>query len=138
MPVISFDTPENIRKPEVFWCFQWVSKEISGLKWVNKLSLTLKFTSSREVSVSFWKQKLVCWYVQFFNFRVTVNCKIWLICWRFYVISAATSRVYVTYLLCKKVYCLNYLLSQFSLLNIKAYFLKWPPSLHCFYLTTSL
>ena len=26
--------PENIRKPEVFWCFQGVSKEISGMKWV--------------------------------------------------------------------------------------------------------
>ena len=26
--------PENIRKPLVFWCFQGVSKEISGMKWV--------------------------------------------------------------------------------------------------------
>ena len=26
--------PENIRKPLVFWCFQEVSKEISGMKWV--------------------------------------------------------------------------------------------------------
>ena len=27
--------PENIRKPEFFWCFQEISKEISGMKWVN-------------------------------------------------------------------------------------------------------
>ena len=26
---------ENIRKPEVFWCFQGVSKEISGMKYFN-------------------------------------------------------------------------------------------------------
>ena len=30
--------PENIRKPEVFWCFQGVSKEISGMKWVKNIS----------------------------------------------------------------------------------------------------
>ena len=30
--------PENIRKPEVFWCFQGVSKEISGMKWVKGLT----------------------------------------------------------------------------------------------------
>ena len=28
--------PENIRKPLVFWCFQGVSNEISGMKWVNR------------------------------------------------------------------------------------------------------
>ena len=28
--------PENIEKPEVFWCFQGVSKETSGMMWVNK------------------------------------------------------------------------------------------------------
>ena len=27
--------PESIRKPLVFWCFHGVSKEISGMKWVN-------------------------------------------------------------------------------------------------------
>ena len=32
--LISFDTPENVRKPLVFWYFQWVSKVISGMKWV--------------------------------------------------------------------------------------------------------
>ena len=35
MSLISFVPPENIRKPEVFWCFQWVSKEIIDMKWVN-------------------------------------------------------------------------------------------------------
>ena len=29
--------PENIRKPEVFSCFQGVSKETSAMKWVNEL-----------------------------------------------------------------------------------------------------
>ena len=28
--------PEKIRKPEVFWCFQMVQKETSGMKWVIK------------------------------------------------------------------------------------------------------
>ena len=33
MPLIFFDIPsENIRKPEVFSCFQGVSKEIDGMK----------------------------------------------------------------------------------------------------------
>ena len=36
MPLIFFDPPENIRKPLVFWCFQGVSKELSGMKWVKK------------------------------------------------------------------------------------------------------
>ena len=36
MPLIFFDTPENIRKPLFFWYFQGVSKEISGMKWVTK------------------------------------------------------------------------------------------------------
>ena len=30
--------PENIRKPKIFWCFQGVSKETSGMKWVTLLS----------------------------------------------------------------------------------------------------
>ena len=34
MPLVSFGTPEN-RKPKVFLCFQGVSKEINGTKWVN-------------------------------------------------------------------------------------------------------
>ena len=33
--------PENIRKPLVFWCFQGVSKEISGMKWVKALQSLL-------------------------------------------------------------------------------------------------
>ena len=40
MSLISFDTPENIRKPEVSWFFQGVSKEISGMKWVNQAERT--------------------------------------------------------------------------------------------------
>ena len=34
VPLVSFDTPENIRKPKVFWYCQRVSKETSGIKWV--------------------------------------------------------------------------------------------------------
>ena len=33
--------PENIRKPQVFWCFQGLSKEISGMKWVNLVLIEL-------------------------------------------------------------------------------------------------
>ena len=31
--------PENIRKPEVFWCYLGVSKETIGIKWVERLLL---------------------------------------------------------------------------------------------------
>ena len=31
--------PENIRKPEAFWCFQGVSKEISGMKCFNGVEI---------------------------------------------------------------------------------------------------
>ena len=34
--------PENIRKPLVFWCVQGVSKESSGMKWVNDKILLWK------------------------------------------------------------------------------------------------
>ena len=34
MPTISFTPPENIRKAVVFLCFQGVSKETNGMKWV--------------------------------------------------------------------------------------------------------
>ena len=33
--------PENIRKPELFLCFQGVSREISGMKWVKNPYLLL-------------------------------------------------------------------------------------------------
>ena len=32
MPLFSFNTPKNIRKPKGFWCFQGVSKQTSGIK----------------------------------------------------------------------------------------------------------
>ena len=35
MPLSLSIPAENIRKPEVFGCFQGVSKETSGMKWVN-------------------------------------------------------------------------------------------------------
>ena len=43
IPLISFDTPWNIRKLLVFWCFQGVSKEISGTKWVNAEDKKIRF-----------------------------------------------------------------------------------------------
>ena len=33
--------PANIRKPQVFWWFQGVSKEISGMKWVNHFNVDI-------------------------------------------------------------------------------------------------
>ena len=36
--------PENIRKPVVFWCFQGVSKEISGMKWVKQNIVKIAFS----------------------------------------------------------------------------------------------
>ena len=43
MPLISFIPPKKIRKPEVFWCFQGVAKEVSGMKLVNWLNVIVWF-----------------------------------------------------------------------------------------------
>ena len=32
MPLVSFDTPENITKPMALWYFQRLSKDTSGMK----------------------------------------------------------------------------------------------------------
>ena len=40
--MFSFDPPENIRKPKVFWCFQGGSEGKIGKKMVN-LCVRLKF-----------------------------------------------------------------------------------------------
>ena len=40
--------PENIRKPEVFWCSQRVLKDTSGMKWVNKVLLKVPKTKARQ------------------------------------------------------------------------------------------
>ena len=50
MPPIFLDTPWKRRQPLVFWCFQRVSKKISGMKWVNKNSLTWWY-----VLKTFWR-----------------------------------------------------------------------------------
>ena len=44
MPLVSFDTPKNIRKPLVFWCFQGISKETTRIKWV-KTQMNLIFVN---------------------------------------------------------------------------------------------
>ena len=43
MLIVSFDTPRKNKKPLVFWCFQGVSKEISDIKWVNKVAGLIAF-----------------------------------------------------------------------------------------------
>ena len=57
MPLISFDTPENIRKLEVFWCFKGVSKEISGMKWVKMKLLAQKQKQSKKLSSAMVRTK---------------------------------------------------------------------------------
>ena len=32
LPNVSFDSHESIRKPKVFWCFQWIQKKTMGRK----------------------------------------------------------------------------------------------------------
>ena len=46
--------PENIRKPEVLWCFQGVSKEISGMKWVDDLQRISPNVTVNNVVVKSW------------------------------------------------------------------------------------
>ena len=50
MLLVSFYTPKNIRKPNVFQCFQGVQKEKSGMKCVNK---------SRILQLIFHKRSLI-------------------------------------------------------------------------------
>ena len=45
--------PENISKPKVF-CFQKVSKETSGMKWVNKLNIKNNARLDQQL-FNFWK-----------------------------------------------------------------------------------
>ena len=40
-------SPENIRKPVVFWCFQGVQKETSGMKWDKNQFVMLQTNLSR-------------------------------------------------------------------------------------------
>ena len=40
MPLSLSIPPESITKPLLFWCFQGVSKETTGMKWVNTISNT--------------------------------------------------------------------------------------------------
>ena len=47
-------SPENSRKPTVFWCFQGVTKETSGMKWINvTLHILLRYT------VTIWQHKSI-------------------------------------------------------------------------------
>ena len=41
MPLSLSISPTNIKKPLVFWCFQGVEKEISGMKWVNTIIIVI-------------------------------------------------------------------------------------------------
>ena len=46
--------PKYIRKPEDFWCFQGVSKEICGMKWVNVIKLKLWSWVDIFDAINFW------------------------------------------------------------------------------------
>ena len=37
IPLVSFNTPRKHQKTRVFWCFQGVSKETSGMEWFNMM-----------------------------------------------------------------------------------------------------
>ena len=73
MPLISFDTPWKHQKPEVFWCFQEVSKEISGMKWVKvfcfgkkscRLQTSDKYQPLFDSSKEYWRNFFPgIWYV---------------------------------------------------------------------------
>ena len=75
MPLVSFDTPEHIRKPLVFSCFQRVSRETSGMKWV-KVGITSEPYSSvmthfpiHEIRFSELTRKIftITWMLYFFR-----------------------------------------------------------------------
>ena len=44
MPLFSFYTPDNIKKPLPFWCFKWVQKETNDLQWLNNKRLIMKWS----------------------------------------------------------------------------------------------
>ena len=47
MPLSLSIPPKNIRKPKVFWCLHRVSKETSGMKWVNSHRTLLSLTTRK-------------------------------------------------------------------------------------------
>ena len=61
MPLISFCTPENIRKLEVLWCFRGIYKETSSMKWVkfSRHVFLLKMKNSSNMAWYFEKTKFV-------------------------------------------------------------------------------
>ena len=54
--------PENIRKPLIFWCFQEVSKEVSGLKLVNLKENQFSYKIQISQAVFFTFQCIICWF----------------------------------------------------------------------------
>ena len=69
MPLISFYTPENTRKPLVFWCFQGVLKDISDMKWVRAFSVKKIMYRDTMVLLNFNKKD---WKISFLSFTTMI------------------------------------------------------------------
>ena len=80
--------PENIRKPEVFWCFHGVQKETSGMKWTNhcwvaayclfsKLIYNLKIYVERAIKPFIYNHsfhnKFITFIFKYFKFKTYQN-----------------------------------------------------------------
>ena len=93
--------PQNIRKSEVFWCFQGVSKEIRDMKWVNLPRFVIKLyfpwgrintcfqrTFSRFGLIPLWNNNY--YFVNSWNFSMHSFSRIYL----FKVSNGNTRRMY--------------------------------------------
>ena len=79
MPLISFNTSWKRSIPEVFWCFQEVLKETSGMKWVklftnsacSSLTFYIYFWTAflRWVSITFSRNKILNMYMKFPDYQ---------------------------------------------------------------------
>ena len=66
-----FQAIKYIRKAKVFWCFQRVERETSGMKWVNIKSIVIKV----EERMVYWERNSHSRYAQHDIFKVSFDTK---------------------------------------------------------------
>ena len=73
MPLLSFCNARYTRKPEVFWCFQVVWKETSGMKWIKKILICM-LSGSMTFHVNNTEKSIHQKQFPIFSWRKTFTC----------------------------------------------------------------
>ena len=76
-------TSENlIKKPKVFWCFQWVSKESTGMKWVHLfLIIKIRTPEKRQLALLWCLYNYLWTYFKLFSVVSAVDFEHNFVCW---------------------------------------------------------